>query len=132
MGILVIQDMPSLRPSQTKIYDNCTSVTYLPDQDQQTEFNRQLVVIVNQHKSYPSIVTWVGSIPTKKFACKLMPFQVIYNEGWGQVLHDYVEFGLTDLVKQLDPTRLVDSTSGWYDHGGGDFSVSALVEVPKR
>ena len=25
-------------------------------------------------------------------------------------------------MKELDPTRLVDSTSGWYDHGAGDYS----------
>lgn len=37
----------------------------------------------------------------------------------------YPEFGLTARVKQLDPTRLVDSTTGWYDHGAGDFSVSS-------
>lgn len=50
--------------------------------------------------------------------------QVVYNEGWGQVIEGYPEYGLTARVKELDPTRLVDSTSGWYDHGAGDFSVS--------
>lgn len=28
------------------------------------------------------------------------------------------------MVKSLDPTRLVDATTGWFDHGAGDFSVS--------
>jgi len=50
---------------------------------------------------------------------------MIYNEGWGQVIAGYPEFGLTDRVRQLDPTRLIDSTSGWYDHGAGDYSVSS-------
>lgn len=53
-----------------------------------------------------------------------MVYQVIYNEGWGQITTYYPEFGLTDLVRQLDPTRLIDSVTGWYDHGAGDFSVS--------
>lgn len=53
--------------------------------------------------------------------------QVIYNEGWGQIIDYYPEFGLTDRVRQLDPTRLVDSTTGWHDHGAGDFSVSILA-----
>lgn len=49
--------------------------------------------------------------------------QIIYNEGWGQLtLPPWPEFGLTDIVKKLDPTRLVDSVSGWYYHGAGDFS----------
>ncbi|KAF8864380.1 hypothetical protein BDZ45DRAFT_36192 [Acephala macrosclerotiorum] len=97
MGVLLIQDMPALRPLQGD--------QYLPNADQQAEFTRQLEILVNQHKSYPSIATWV-----------------IYNEGWGQLIDGYLEFGLTDLVKSLDPTRLVDSTTGWYDHGAGDFS----------
>lgn len=50
LGLLVIQDMPSLRPLQN----------VLPDKEQQTEFVRQLDLLVNQFKSYPSIVTWVS------------------------------------------------------------------------
>ncbi|RDW57760.1 putative hydrolase [Coleophoma crateriformis] len=105
MGLLLIQDMPALRPLQSKTFSNCTTVTYLPDGDQQAEFTRQLELLVNQHKNYPSIAAWV-----------------IYNEGWGQVITGYPEFGLTELVRQLDPTRLIDSTTGWFDHGAGDFS----------
>jgi hypothetical protein len=42
--------MPSLRPLQG----------VLPNQEQQDEFSRQLELLVEQHKSYPSIVTWVS------------------------------------------------------------------------
>nr|OQO18193.1 hypothetical protein B0A51_14740 [Rachicladosporium sp. CCFEE 5018] len=105
MGLMVIQDQPSLRPLQSRTLDNCTVQNILPDAAQQAEFQRQLEVLVKQHRNYPSIVTWV-----------------VYNEGWGQVIDGYPEFGLTDLVRSLDPTRLVDSTTGWYDHGAGDFS----------
>lgn len=38
------------------------------------------------------------------------------------MIQGYPEFGLTNLVRSLDPTRLVDSTTGWYDHGAGDYS----------
>ena len=62
MGLLLIQDMPSLRPLQSKTDTNCTVETILPDQAQQDEFVRQLELLVNQHKSYPSIFTWVSSI----------------------------------------------------------------------
>ncbi|KAJ5897493.1 hypothetical protein N7504_007781 [Penicillium tannophilum] len=105
LGLLVIQDMPALRPIQSRTLANCTSQTILPNAAQQAEFSRQLEVLVNQHKSFPSIATWI-----------------IYNEGWGQLTDYYPEFELTDRVRQLDPTRLVDSTTGWYDHGAGDFS----------
>lgn len=80
--------------------------TILPNTTQQQEFQRQLEVMVTQLKSHTSIFAWV-----------------IYNEGWGQITTGYYpEFGLTDIVRQIDPTRLVDSTSGWFDHGAGDFS----------
>ncbi|KAJ5468147.1 hypothetical protein N7475_005899 [Penicillium sp. IBT 31633x] len=105
LGLLVIQDMPSLRPLQSRRDENGNSHTIVPDEKQQVEFARQLDVLVNQFKSFPSIVTWM-----------------IYNEGWGQRTDYYPEFELTERVRQLDPTRLVDSTSGWIDHGAGDFS----------
>ncbi|GAB1213315.1 hypothetical protein ATERTT37_002464 [Aspergillus terreus] len=95
LGLLVIQDMPSLRPLES----------ILPNAEQQKEFQRQLELLVTQFKSFPSIITWI-----------------IYNEGWGQLIDGYPEFALTDRVKQLDPNRLVDATSGWVDHGAGDFS----------
>ncbi|PYH40341.1 putative hydrolase [Aspergillus saccharolyticus JOP 1030-1] len=92
LGLLVIQDMPSLR-----LVENI-------QESQQQEFVRQLDLMVNQLKNYPSILGWI-----------------IYNEGWGQITSYYPEFALTERVRQLDPTRLVDSTSGWHDHGAGDF-----------
>jgi beta-galactosidase/beta-glucuronidase len=60
LGLLVIQDMPSLRPLQSRRDANGNSVTILPNDQQQVEFARQLDVMVNQLKSFPSIVTWVS------------------------------------------------------------------------
>jgi hypothetical protein len=77
-----------------------------PNPAQQDEFARQLDVLVNQLKSYPSIMSWV-----------------IYNEGWSQIVSTNPEFALTDRVRELDPTRLVNAVSGWHDHGAGDYSV---------
>ena len=103
---MIIQDMPSLRPLQQRTLSNCTIEPILPNAAQQTEFERQLDLLITQHRSYPSISTWV-----------------IYNEGWGQVTSgSYPEIRLTDRVRSLDPNRLIDATSGWYDHGAGDFA----------
>jgi len=82
LGMLVWQDMPNMP---------IAGVTTAPTAGARAEFRRELSAIVLQHVSHPSIVVWV-------------PF----NEGWGQFDLD----GITRLVKQLDPTRLVDTQSG--------------------
>ena len=41
----------------------------------------------------------------------------IFNEGWGQFNSDE----MYDYVKKLDPTRLADSTSGWFAQQKNDF-----------
>ncbi|CAI6339914.1 unnamed protein product [Periconia digitata] len=102
LGILIMQDMPSL-PSSLK-----------PNKIQYAEFERQLKLLVNQFKSYTSIFAWV-----------------IYNEGWGQNKSHKPDFELTDAIRHLDPTRLVDSASGWFDHGAGDFSDDHHYASPR-
>jgi hypothetical protein len=82
LGILVWQDMPSMRVPQSG---------GVPTPSQQAEFRRELVAIVAQHRSDPSIVMWV-------------PF----NEGWDQ----FDPAGVVQEVKQLEPSVLVDSDSG--------------------
>lgn len=38
---------------------------------------------------------------------------------------EHPEFRLTDMVRSLDPTRLINSVTGWHDYGAGDFHVSS-------
>ena len=64
------------------------------------QFRRELKEMVKTLYNHPSIVTWV-------------PF----NEGWGQ----FETNAVTEELRRLDPSRLVDSASGWFDQGGGDF-----------
>lgn len=59
MGILVIQDMVSLAHQRE------------PTPEQQENFERELEIMVNQFKSYPSITTWVCPRPP------LAPFCVV-------------------------------------------------------
>jgi hypothetical protein len=95
---MVMQDMPALRPQQP---------APLPNADQQQEFNRQLDMMVIQLRNHPSIFSWV-----------------IYNEGWGQPNDNSqpaLDQSLTDRVRRLDPSRIVNTVSGWWDHGAGDF-----------
>src|SRR3546814_10448421 len=58
------------------------------------EQQKQLAEMIGELRAFPSIVMWV-----------------VNNEGWGQ----YDAATLARLVKGLDPSRLVDATSGWLD-----------------
>lgn len=42
----------------------------------------------------------------------------LFNEGWGQ----FETMRLTGKLRSLDDSRLIDSNSGWFDQGVGDFS----------
>jgi hypothetical protein len=63
------------------------------------QFERELQALVETHRNHPSIILWV-----------------VFNEGWGQ----YDTARLTQWVKQLDPSRLVDNASGWTNRKVGD------------
>ena len=93
LGILVWQDMPSgdkgIRPDEPDI-------TRTPESAAQYESEwKSIIAALYNH---PSIVMWV-------------PF----NEGWGQ----YDTARITAWTQTLDPTRLVNNTSGWSDRNVG-------------
>jgi hypothetical protein len=94
LGLMVWQDMPS---GDKYIYDND------PDIERSSESARQFVTelktMITTFYNHPSIVMWVP-----------------YNEGWGQ----WDTKRIVDLIKNLDPTRLVNNASGWTDRGVGD------------
>jgi len=53
---------------------------------------------------------------------------VPFNEGWGQ----FDACRITQALKQLDPTRLIDHASGWHDQGCGDFASRHIYYKPYR
>jgi hypothetical protein len=79
LGLIVWQDMPSMDPGRP--------VTAAD----KVEFESQLHTMIDQHRSHPSITTWV-------------PF----NEGWAE----YEPSRVTAAVKAWDPSRLVNTDSG--------------------
>ena len=90
LGMLVWQDMPSVNP---KNFEKKRT----PQTDAQ--FKTELVEMIKELYNFPSIYMWV-----------------IFNEGWGQFHTKY----FVDLVRKLDPSRLIDNASGWVDKGIGD------------
>ncbi len=125
MGLLVWQDMPSgmvIIPENGQIKPS-SRVQKVPrvggtDLNQRSEdeaqFESELRRMIDIHLNSPSIVVWV-------------PF----NEGWGQ----YATRRIANMVKELDPTRLVNAASGWANYPVGDIydihSYSKKVLIPQ-
>jgi hypothetical protein len=82
LGLIVWQDMPSFPP------------TYDPSPADQQQFESELGEMIKEHQSFPSITTWVP-----------------YNEGWGE-LNKATTARVAKMVKDQDPSRLVDTHSG--------------------
>jgi beta-galactosidase/beta-glucuronidase len=94
LGLLVWQDMPSgdasIRAADPDLQRGEASAS---------QFKRELTRVIEQRANHPSIVMWV-------------PF----NEGWGQ----FDTSGIVQFIRSLDPSRLVNSASGWTDRNAGD------------
>jgi len=95
IGLLVWQDMPSgdgyISPKDPDLKRTPESAAI---------FEKELAAMIDTHYNSPCIVTWV-----------------LFNEGWGQ----YDTTRLAKWVKERDPSRLLDATTGWSDRGVGDM-----------
>ena len=95
LGVLVWQDMPqSFGKPERGVEGGVISDEGREQWD--LEWSRIMAAL----QAHPSIVVWT-------------PF----NEGWGQ--HDTER--ITKETKERDPSRLVNSASGWFDKGFGDL-----------
>ncbi|MHC5023504.1 MAG: glycoside hydrolase family 2 protein [Planctomycetota bacterium] len=94
LGLLVWQDMPS---GDRSIGGNDPDLQRTPESARQ--FEREFGHVIDALANHPSIVMWV-----------------VFNEGWGQ----FDTGRLVEWTRRRDPTRLVNSASGWADRGVGD------------
>jgi hypothetical protein len=69
--------------------------------DATLQYELELKRMIETKYNHPSIIMWV-------------PF----NEGWGQFETERI----TSLIADYDPTRLVNSSSGWTDRGTGNIN----------
>ncbi len=115
LGFIVFQDMvnggeaystmrvtylPTVFPGLQKMKGWSAEASGRKDREGREEFVREVRSTVRLLKSVPSLGGWT-----------------LFNEGWGQ-------FGaahLTNMIRRLDGTRPIDSASGWFDGGEGDF-----------
>ena len=94
LGLLVWQDMPAgdkgIGPDDADLKRSDESAA---------DYRAELRAIMDGLVNHPSIIMWV-----------------VFNEGWGQ----FDTHAITDWTKRHDPSRLVDSASGWTDRMSGD------------
>ena len=75
----------------------------------------------------------VDETMTQLYNCPCIGVWVPFNEGWGQF--DSAKW--TEYVRYKDPTRIIDSVSGWHDQGVGKTELRSLhtyytpLKVPK-
>lgn len=116
LGMIVWQDMVNgggpynkyrmtIKPTINKLYrtafnDHNYAVLNRQSKAGRKEWTQECSDTVLYLSHFPSISTWV-------------PF----NEGWGQFDADRI----TAMIRHLDPTRLIDSTSGWFEQHNSDF-----------
>ena len=112
LGMLVWQDMPSggapynplvvTAPLFTGIHlsDRLYPLFGRADPRGRAQFLRDMEATVRHLRSCPCLALWV-----------------VFNEGWGQ----FDALSVSDRLRRLDPTRLIDHASGWHDQGGGDL-----------
>lgn len=95
LGLLVWQDIPNGGDHAPTGSGEITR-----DQPSAQQFELELERIIAALEDHPSVVVWV-----------------LFNEGWGQ----YDTVRITNWLTARDPSRLVDSVSGWNDMGVGDL-----------
>ena len=116
LGILVWQDMPSMRRCKLEEWGQGIDKYDAGNSDQLTmpargNFIREWQCIINQHKKFPCVVVWV-------------PF----NEAWGQ----FETENIVEMTTTLDPYGLVNMASGgnWISGGVGDILDSHHYPEP--
>ncbi|MDD5936031.1 MAG: glycoside hydrolase family 2 TIM barrel-domain containing protein [Clostridiales bacterium] len=125
LGMLVWQDMvnggstyhtwfvtyfPTIFPKlATMVNDNNYYLSSRIHKKGREEYINEMRATINYLYNHPCIVMWVA-----------------FNEGWGQ----FHTKSITKKIKRYDPTRLVDSASGWFDQKCGDVRSLHIYFTP--
>lgn len=97
----VISYLPTLFPKlSSHLKDSHYAMLSRKDETARVQWEKECAETIDYLKFFPSIAIWV-------------PF----NEGWGQ----FDTARITDMIREKDPSRLIDSASGWFDQNCGDF-----------
>ncbi|MDO4414263.1 MAG: glycoside hydrolase family 2 TIM barrel-domain containing protein [Erysipelotrichaceae bacterium] len=122
MGILVMQDMPSGGVYNYKWQTVMPTIGFRQEDHDNPKLGRS-----DEHSKqvyYEELDGMLDNLYNSTCIFAWCPF----NEGWGQF--DSKE--VTDHIREYDETRLIDSASGWFDQGAGDFKSVHEYFLPFR
>ena len=111
LGVLVWQDMPS-GGGEDQFVTGASKSQAVFSSDVMAQHQDELAHMIGDLRAFPSIVMWV-----------------VHNEGWGQ----FNSATLAQLVKGMDPSRLVNANSGWLDVAptvSDTYDIHTYEDVP--
>ena len=117
LGMIVFQDMVNNGPYSflrdtalpTAMAQKLPDKHMHPDENTRQMFLQTMEETVAQLKNHPCILYWT-----------------IFNEGWGQFDADTVY----ERLKSLDPSRVIDATSGWFRQKKSDVDSRHIYFTP--
>ena len=122
MGILVMQDIPNGGTYDYKWQSVMPTIGFMQDDHDNPKLGR-----TDERKQKVYYEELDGILDTL-YNCVSLFAWCPFNEGWGQF--DSAE--VTEYIRKYDSTRLIDSASGWFDQGAGDFKSVHEYFVPLR
>ncbi len=119
LGMIVLQDMVNngrysfLRDTAlpTVAVKSLSDKLLHPNKKSREQFVLSMIETVELLYNHPSICYWT-----------------IFNEGWGQFCSDE----MYDILKEIDSTRIIDSTSGWFKNKKSDVESEHVYFKPFR
>jgi len=106
LGLLVLQDMPSIAPHGLLPDLTEREKGYNPTGDDMKIYEGEFLEMIDQLRNSPAIISWI-----------------VFNESWGAYQDKKEEIRLVDWIRAYDPSRLVIADTG---AGGKSVAGDAL------
>ena len=122
LGILVMQDIPNGGVYDYKWQSVMPTIGFRQNDHENPRLGR------TDPRAQKTYYEELDGILDNLYNCTSLFAWCPFNEGWGQ----FDSQAVTDYIRNYDSTRLIDSASGWYDQGAGDFRSVHEYFVPLR
>ncbi len=124
LGILVVQDFVNNGGYYSRLLINLAP--FIPFRFKDTRPKDYARFRQKDEASRNFFESHMSGITSHLFNAVSICTYVLFNEGWGQ----FDSARLTEKLRELDGTRLIDSDCGWYDQGVGDYSGNHIYFKP--